>query len=153
MIPPARPLKRVFNMMSYGSLILWQLFFLPYIALAVVVGKHGGSPEHIAHVSVLLDFVPHLLPRALLKNRPWTQLSSIESAIYSPIIIAVKVSILLQYITIFVAHRGTPFHRAVQGLIVANVLYYTINTILFVTEVSNPIILHPRYKPRQGERC
>ena len=34
-------------------------------------------------------------------------------------------------------NRRNTFHRAVQGLIGATVLYYTINTILFVTEVSN----------------
>lgn len=110
---------------DYVSVLAW-LSFLPYIALAVVVGKHDGSPEHVAH------------------------LSSIESAIYSPIIILVKVSILLQYITIFVAHRGTIFHRAVQGLIVANVLYYTINTILFVTECS-PI--QKLWKPSMPGHC
>ena len=52
----------------------------------------------------------------------------------------VKVSILLQYITVFVTHRGTPFHYIVQGLIWTNVLYYTIATVVFVTEVSNGIL-------------
>ncbi|KAM0806447.1 hypothetical protein BDR22DRAFT_968475 [Usnea florida] len=104
-------LLRPMLMEDYVSVLAW-LFFLAYIALAVLVGKHDGSPEHIAH------------------------LSSIESAIYSPIIIAVKVSILLQYITLFVVNRGNTFHRAVQTLIVVNVLYYTINVILFVTECS-----------------
>ena len=68
--PSARTLKRVFNVVSHGSLTQWQLFFLPYIALAVVVGKHDGSPEHTAHVSVRPYFAPHLLPRVLLTN-PW----------------------------------------------------------------------------------
>ena len=70
----------------------------------------------------------------------FAQLSSIESAIYCPIMMTVKVSILLQYIALFVIHRGTAFHYAVQGLIWTNVLYYTIATIVFVTEVSNSIL-------------
>ena len=67
------------------------------------------------------------------------QLSSIESAIYLPIMMTVKVSILLQYITLFVIHRRTAFHYTVHGLIWTNVLYYTIATVIFVTEVSNSI--------------
>ena len=85
-------------------------------------------------------------------DRVWAQLSSIESAIYSPIIIAVKVSILLQYITIFVTHRGTTFHYAVHGLIWTNVLYYTINTVLFVTEVSSIVFWRIGDKSRQDEK-
>lgn len=67
----------------------------------------------------------------------FAQLSSIESAIYCPIMMIVKVSILLQYISLFVAHRGTAFHYTVQGLIWVNILYYTIATVVFVTEVSS----------------
>lgn len=69
----------------------------------------------------------------------FAQLSSIESAIYCPIMMTVKVSILLQYISLFVAHRGTAFHYTVQCLIWINILYYTIATVVFVTEVSNCI--------------
>ena len=68
------------------------------------------------------------------------QLSSIEEAIYLPIMMTVKVSILLQYITLFVIHRATAFHYTVQALIWTNVLYYTIATVIFVTEVSNSIL-------------
>lgn len=67
----------------------------------------------------------------------FAQLSSIESAIYCPIMMIVKVSILLQYIALFVIHRGTAFHYTVQVLVWINVLYYTIATVVFVTEVSN----------------
>ena len=70
----------------------------------------------------------------------FAQLSSIEEAIYLPIMMTVKVSILLQYITIFVIHRATVFHYTVQALIWTNVLYYTIATVIFVTEVSNSIL-------------
>lgn len=70
------------------------------------------------------------------------QLSSIESTIYCPIMVTVKISILLQYITVFVAHRGTIFHYSVHGLIWSNVLYYTITTLLFVFEVSNSNYSH-----------
>ncbi|KAF6241446.1 hypothetical protein HO173_000156 [Letharia columbiana] len=96
---------------DYFSLLAW-LFFLAYIALAVVIGKSDGSIEHIAY------------------------LSSIESAIYCPIMVAVKISILLQYITLFVAHRGTNFHYFVQGLIWTNILYYTIITLLYLFECT-----------------
>ena len=87
-----------------------------------------------------------------ITDKAWVQLSSIESAIYSPIIITVKVSILLQYITIFVTHRGTPFHYAVHGLIWTNVLYYTINTVLFVTEVSDTVFCRIGDKCREDEK-
>lgn len=51
----------------------------------------------------------------------------------------VKVSILLQYITLFVIHRRTAFHYAVLGLIWANILYYMIAIVVFLTQVSNQI--------------
>lgn len=56
--------------------------------------------------------------------------------------VAVKISILLQYITLFVAHRGTNFHYFVQGLIWTNIFYYTIITLLYLFEVSKTIF-HP----------
>ena len=101
------------------------------MAIAIVIGKHKGSAEHIAHVG-LFPYVVHFLV-----DRDTFQLSSIESAIYCPIIMIVKVSILLQYITLFVIHRRTAFHYAVLGLIWANILYYIIATVVFLTEVSN----------------
>lgn len=54
--------------------------------------------------------------------------------------VSVKVSILLQYVTVFVAHRGTAFHYTVYVLIWTNVLYYTITTLLFIFEVSQSLL-------------
>lgn len=70
-------------------------------------------------------------------DRSVAQLSSVDSTIYGPVIVTVKVSILLQYIALFVTHRGTAFHYTVQALIWTNVLYYTIATVFSVTEVRN----------------
>lgn len=66
--------------------------------------------------------------------------------------VTVKVSILLQYIALFVTNGGTPFHYSVQGLIWINVLYYTITTILFVTEVSDGIIILADHKSYEHEK-
>ena len=81
------------------------------------------------------------------------QLSSIEEAIYLPIMMIVKVSILLQYITLFVIHRGTAFHYTVHGLIWTNILYYTIATVIFVTEVSNSILPLVMMSVGRTKRC
>ena len=69
--------------------------------------------------------------------------------------ITVKVSILLQYISIFVTHRGTAFHYTVRGLFWTNVLYYTIATILFVTEVRTVALSSLAITPRDadGRQC
>ena len=65
----------------------------------------------------------------------------------------VKVSILLQYITLFVAHRRTAFHYTVQGLVWINVLYYTIATVIFVTEVSKSIFTPLTMGLEKMEKC
>lgn len=80
------------------------------------------------------------------------QLSSIRSTIYCPIMVTVKLSILFQYITVFVAHRGTLFHYIVHGLIWTNVLYYTIIVLLFVFEVSHSILV-PLVVSLERRRC
>ena len=62
------------------------------------------------------------------------QLSSIESIIYCPIIVLVKVSILLQYVTFFVVHRWNLFHILIHILLWINVVFYTIDTFLVIFE-------------------
>ena len=64
------------------------------------------------------------------------QLSSVESTIYCPIITLVKVSILLQYITIFVVHRGGLFHMMVHILLWTNVVFYLVLTLLVIFECN-----------------
>ena len=49
--------------------------------------------------------------------------------------VTVKLSILLQYITIFVTHRGTAFHYAVHCLMWTNIIYYTILLLLHIIEL------------------
>ena len=73
---------------------------------------------------------------AMPLTQVFAQLSAIESTIYCPIIVMVKISILLQYITLFVTHLRNFFHYSVHVLIWANILYYTIATLLYVFEVS-----------------
>ncbi|KAM0802187.1 hypothetical protein BDR22DRAFT_971639 [Usnea florida] len=104
-------LTKTFKKEDFLSVLAW-LFFLAYIAIAVVIGKNHGSSEHIAY------------------------LSSVELTIYNPIIVLVKVSILLQYITLFVVHRGTFFHYFVHVLIWTNIFYYTLTTLLFIFECT-----------------
>lgn len=58
----------------------------------------------------------------------------VESTIYCPIIVLVKVSILLQYITVFVVHRGNAFHIMVHVLLWTNVVFYTIDVLLVTFE-------------------
>lgn len=69
-------------------------------------------------------------------DNTFIQLSFIESTIYCPIIVLVKISILLQYNTVFVTHQKTAFHHSVHVLIWTNIAYYTISTLLCIFEVS-----------------
>lgn len=86
-------------------------------------------------------------------DKDLAKLSSINLTIYNPIIVMVKVSILLQYITIFVVHRGTFFHYIVQILIWTNVLYYTLTTLMFIFEVSNRFLLPLVVKFEEMKKC
>ena len=56
---------------------------------------------------------------------------------YCPIVILVKVSILLQYITIFVVNRGNAFHYIIRIILWTNVVFYTIVFFLVVFQVSS----------------
>lgn len=60
----------------------------------------------------------------------------VETVIYNPVIVLVKVSILLQYITVFVAHRGNLLHYGCHILIWINVLFYTALTLVYIFQVS-----------------
>ena len=53
-----------------------------------------------------------------------------------PIIIFVKTSILLQYVTIFVVHRRSLFHFNIHLLIWVNTIFYIAVTFLYLFEVS-----------------
>ncbi|KAL8706502.1 MAG: hypothetical protein Q9201_000434 [Fulgogasparrea decipioides] len=90
--------------------IAGYLFFLVYLGLAITIGKNSGGVQHKAYLSM------------------------VETVIYNPTIIFVKISILLQYITLFVAHRRNLFHYACHVLIWVNVLFYTIMTFSYVFE-------------------
>lgn len=60
----------------------------------------------------------------------------VETVIYNPVIVLVKVSILLQYITVFVAHRGNLLHYGCHILIWLNVIFYTVLTLVYIFQVS-----------------
>lgn len=64
------------------------------------------------------------------------QIVAVEVIVYSPLIVAVKTSILLQYVTLLVIDRRNLFHYAVHFLIWTNVLYYFINVFLYTFQVS-----------------
>ena len=113
---------------------------MAYIGLAVVIGKSAGSVEHIAYVKI----IPCSHPSPLLTgpaNKDLSQLSYIEIIIYNPIIVTVKISILLQYITLFVTNRGSAFHYTVYCVIWINTIFYTIIAPLEIFGVSNKILL------------
>ena len=54
---------------------------------------------------------------------------------YCPVAILVKVSILLQYITLFVVNRGSAFHYVIHMVIWTNVVFYTIVFFLVIFQV------------------
>lgn len=60
----------------------------------------------------------------------------VETVIYNPVIVLVKISILLQYITVFVAHRGNLFHYGCHILIWVNVVFYSVMTLVYIFQVS-----------------
>lgn len=67
------------------------------------------------------------------------QLSQVESVMYCPIVILVKVSILLQYVSIFVVNRGNTFHYIVHLILWLNVIFYTIVFFLVTFQVHQQI--------------
>ena len=60
----------------------------------------------------------------------------VETILYEPAIVLVKVSILLQYVTLFVVHRKNFFHFLVHAIIWGNVIFYVVVTFLFIYRVS-----------------
>ena len=56
----------------------------------------------------------------------------VVTVIYNPTIVLVKVSILLQYVTLFVVHRRNFFHYAVHF----NVIFYIAVTFQLIFQVS-----------------
>lgn len=57
---------------------------------------------------------------------------------YDPTIVFIKTSILLQYVSIFVAHRRNLFHYGCHVLIWVIVMFYVIITFLYIFQVNNP---------------
>lgn len=62
----------------------------------------------------------------------------VEIIIYDPTIVLVKISILLQYVTVFVAHRRNLLHYLIHVLIWANVAFYIAITFSYIFSVSPP---------------
>lgn len=60
----------------------------------------------------------------------------VESAFYDPAIVLVKISILLQYVTVFVVHRKSFFHYLIHVIIWGNVIFYVVVTFYFLFRVS-----------------
>ena len=69
-------------------------------------------------------------------DRVSDQLSVVEKLVYMPIIVFVKTSILLQYVTVFVVHRRSLFHFGIHILIWANTIFYVLMAFLYLLEVS-----------------
>lgn len=64
------------------------------------------------------------------------KLSMVETILYQPVIVLVKTSILLQYVTVFVVHRKNFFHWLIHVIIWGNVIFSVIITFLFIFRVS-----------------
>ena len=60
----------------------------------------------------------------------------VETILYEPVIVLVKTSILLQYVTVFVVHRKNLFHYLVHVVIWGNAIFYVIITFLYIFRVS-----------------
>lgn len=78
------------------------------------------------------------------------QLANVNEIIYGPIIFAAKVSILLQFLRIFVPTRKDATYWAIHFLIWTNLFFYTIVTFVFIFQCS------PREKiwnPRVSGKC
>ena len=60
----------------------------------------------------------------------------VVSILYQPVIVLVKTSILLQYVTVFVVHRKNLFHCLVHVIIWGNAIFAIIITFLFIFRVS-----------------
>ena len=67
---------------------------------------------------------------------PIFKLKSVIVTLYGPVLVLVKISVLLQYIRIFVPHRQGWFYIGATCLIGINVLYYTTTMLLVIFQVS-----------------
>lgn len=65
----------------------------------------------------------------------------VESILYQPVIFLIKISILLQFVTVFVANRGSFFHYLIHVIIWCNAVFYIIVTFLFIYRVSPTTLL------------
>ena len=97
--------------------IAGYLELVAYLGLAIVIGKNGGDIQHKAY------------------------LSTVETILYDPTIVLVKASILLQYVTVFVAHRRNFFHYAIHFLIWANIIFYIIITFWYIFQVGTLVVV------------
>lgn len=70
--------------------------------------------------------------------------------IYGPIIVFVKISILLQYVTLFVARRRNAFHYTVHILVWIFVIFYTVITFTFIFQCTPR---HKQWNPTVPGRC
>lgn len=60
----------------------------------------------------------------------------VETILYEPIIVLVKTSILLQYVTVFVVCRRNFFHYLIHIIIWGNATFYVIITFLYIFRVG-----------------
>lgn len=107
-----------------------------YLGLAIVIGRNSGDVQHKAYVSTPSPSKCRPCTEANHTDRVTRQLSMIETIIYDPTIVLVKTSILLQYVTVFVAHRRNLFHYLIHILIWVNVIFYIGITFMFIFQVS-----------------
>ncbi|KAL8999893.1 MAG: hypothetical protein Q9169_001298 [Polycauliona sp. 2 TL-2023] len=83
-------------------------------------------------------------------------LSTVETIIYDPIIVMVKISILLQYVTLFVVHRRSVFHYTIHVTIWIIVLFYIAATFVYAFNALTLDQCSPRRKlwvPSTPGRC
>lgn len=114
---------------DYLSVAAW-LGFIPWIALSFVLCKYGGG-RHQWDISVLDGF-------QILR------FANITEIMYSPIICAAKVSILFQFLRIFVPrHQGTTYW-IIHFVIWTNVGFYLATTFALIFQCTpREKIWHP----------
>ncbi|MCJ1315362.1 hypothetical protein MMC15_000679 [Xylographa vitiligo] len=129
----ARIMRKV-NAEDYLSVLAW-LAFIGYIGVAIAIGENSGGALNTAYVRILYT-KPNSPVCVVLISGTLSQLSTVESLLYCPIILIVKLSILLQYLTIFVPHGRNRFFWITQFLIWSNAIYYFIAMFLSIFECT-----------------
>ncbi|MCJ1303445.1 hypothetical protein MMC08_006255 [Hypocenomyce scalaris] len=98
------------------------LGFLPYMIVGLVCNKYGAG---VHQWDVPLEHLPR-----------FAQLANAQEIMYGPLIFVTKLSILLQYLRIFVPNNTGFIYYTVQFIIWFNLLFYTADTLVEIFECT-----------------